>query len=113
MLGWNVSQWFSFFVGAALKSTAVLGAAWLAAWALRGRSAALRHLAWSAAAAAVVALPFLLASLPALRVPAFGAFLSFDPAVVFQVTGSAAVEPPLSSVLPPATARRAMDAPRY
>src|ERR1035441_8341248 len=113
MSSWNVLEWFSIFVSAALKSTVVLGAAWLAAWTLRGRSAALRHLVWTATAAAVLALPFLSASLPALRVPASGALLSFDPAVVFQVTGSAAVEPPSSSLLPPATARRATNAPHY
>jgi TonB family protein len=113
MSGWNVSEWFSIFAVTAFKSTVVLGAAWLAAWALRGRSAALRHLAWTAAAAAVLALPFLSASLPALRVPASGALLPFDPAVVFQVTSSAAVEPPSSSLLPPAMARRATNAPRY
>ncbi|MGA2724919.1 MAG: TonB family protein [Bryobacteraceae bacterium] len=110
---WNVSEWFSFFVSAALKSTAVLGAAWLAAWALRGRSAALRHLVWTAAAAAVLALPFLSASLPALRVPASGALLPFDPAVVFRVGSSAAAEQPSSSLLPSASARRAIHAPRY
>jgi TonB family protein len=109
----NVSEWFSIFESAALKSTVVLGAAWLAARALRGRSAALRHLVWTAAAAAVLALPFLSASLPALRVPASGALLPFDPAVVFQVASSAAVEPPSSSLLPSAMARRAIDAPRY
>ena len=109
MLGFNVSQWFSFFVSVALKSTVVLGAAWLAAWALRGRSAALRHLVWTAAAAAVLALPFLSASLPALRVPASGALLPFDPAVVFRVDSSAAVEPLSPSLLP----RRAMNVPRY
>jgi hypothetical protein len=50
MSGRNVSEWFSIFVSAALKSAVVLGAAWLAAWTLRGRSAALRHLVWTAAA---------------------------------------------------------------
>ena len=109
MSSWNVSEWFSIFASVALKSTVVLGAAWLAAWALRGRSAALRHLVWTAAAAAVLALPFLSAGLPALRVPASGALLPFDPAVVFQVATSAAVEPPSSSSLPPATARRGFD----
>jgi TonB family protein len=107
---WNVSEWFSIFASVALKSTVVLGGAWLAAWALRGRSAALRHLVWTAAAAAVLALPFLSASLPALRVPASGALLRFDPAVVFRVATSAAVEP---SSLPSATARRAIHAARY
>jgi TonB family protein len=109
MLGWNVSEWFSIFVSAALKSSVVLGAAWLAAGALRGRSAALRHLVWTAAAAAVLALPFLSASLPALRVPAAGALLPFDAAVIFQVTSSAAAEAPSPSVLP----RHATNAPRH
>jgi TonB family protein len=110
---WNVAEWFSFFASVALKSTAVLGAAWLAAWALRGRSAALRHLVWTAAAAAVLALPFLSASLPALRVPASGALLPLDPAVIFRVGSSAAAEQPSPSLLPSATARRAIHAPRY
>jgi TonB family protein len=113
MSSWNVSEWFSIFAIIALKSTVVLGAAWLAARALRGRSAALRHLVWTAAAAAVLALPFLSAALPALRVPASGALLPFAPAVVFQVASSTAGEPPSSSSLPPATARRATSAPRY
>jgi TonB family protein len=109
MSSWNVSEWFSILVSAALKSTVVLGAAWLAAWALRGRSAALRHLVWTAAAAAVLALPFLSASLPAWRVPASGALLPFDAAVIFRVTSSAAAEAPSPSVLP----RRATNGPRY
>jgi TonB family protein len=109
MSSWNVTEWFSIFAIVALKSTVVLGAAWLAAWALRRRSAALRHLVWTAAAAAVLALPFLSAGLPALRVPASGALLPFDPAVVFRVDSSAAVEPLSSSLLP----RSAVNAPRY
>jgi len=112
MSSWNVSEWFPIFVSAALKSTVVLGAAWLAAWTLRGRSAALRHLVWTAAAAAVLALPFFSVSLPALRIPASGALLSFDPSVVFRVSSSAAAESP-SSLLAPDTARRAINAPRY
>ena len=113
MRGWNVAAWFFIFASAALKSTVLLGAAWLAAWALRGRSAALRHVLWTAAAAALLALPFLSAALPVWRVPASGALLPFDPAVVFQVGSSAAAEPPASSVLAPGTGRRAVDAPRY
>src|ERR1035441_2104009 len=113
MSSWNVTEWFSIFAIIALKSTVVLGAAWLAARALRGRSAALRHLVWTAAAAAVLALPFLSAALPALRVPASGALLPFAPAVVFQVASSTAGEPPPSSLLPTAAVRRATGAPRY
>jgi TonB family protein len=68
MSGWNEAAWVSIFIGLALKGTAVLGVAWLSAFLLRGRSAAARHLVWTAAAAAVLALPFLSVSLPALHV---------------------------------------------
>src|SRR5260370_12348333 len=61
---------FSILIATALKSTVVLGAAWVLAFVLRGRSAAARHLVWTAAAAAVLALPFLSVSLPGLPVPA-------------------------------------------
>jgi len=64
------STWFTAIVGATLKSTALLGAAWLVSFLLRRRSAAARHLVWTAAAAALLALPFLSLSLPALPVPA-------------------------------------------
>jgi TonB family protein len=55
--------------GAAIKGTAVFAVAWLAALALRRRSAAARHLVWTAAAAALIALPLLTLILPALRLP--------------------------------------------
>jgi TonB family protein len=55
--------------GAAIKGTAVLAVTWVAALALRRRSAAARHLVWTAAAAALLALPLLATVLPALRVP--------------------------------------------
>src|ERR1035437_3514617 len=113
MSSWNESAWFSIFVSAALKSTVMLGAAWLVAWALRGRSAASRHLVWTAAAAAVLALPFLSAWLPVLRVPASGALLPFDPVAVFRVGASAAVETSSPSLLPPAMAPGAMHVPHH
>src|SRR5258708_21824566 len=75
MTGWNELAWFAMFVGVALKSTTVLGAAWLVAFLMRGRSAAARHLVWTAAAAAVLALPFLSLTLPILAVPVAGALL--------------------------------------
>jgi TonB family protein len=95
MLGWNESAWYSLFVITALKSIVALGAAWLAANLLRGRSAAARHLVWTTAAAALLALPFLSISLPALRVSLAGA-----PSVVFQTTTSASVEAPASRAQP-------------
>src|ERR1700716_4179022 len=70
MFGWNNTAWFAIFTGTALKSTAVLAAAWFSVFLLRRHSAATRHLVWTSALAAVVALPFLLVSLPALRVRA-------------------------------------------
>src|SRR5229473_1407652 len=87
MLGWNETAWFSMFIGAALKSTAVLGVAWISTFLLRGRSAAARHLVWTAAAAAVLALPFLSVSLPALPV-APGALVP-DLGVLFRTTATA------------------------
>ena len=88
MTGWNELAWFAMFVGVALKSTAVLGAAWLVAFLMRGRSAAARHLVWTAAAAAVLALPFLSVMLPILPVPVAGALLP-DVSVVFQTAATA------------------------
>lgn len=82
MSHWNEMTWFSFFLGLALKSTALLAAASLLAFLMRRMSAAARHLVWIAAAAAVLALPILSVSLPALRVPAPRAAA----AITFQTT---------------------------
>src|SRR5712691_749755 len=87
MLGWNEIAWFSIFIGAALKSTVVLGVAWLSTFLLRGRSAAARHLVWTAASAAILALPFLSVSLPALPVAASA--LVPDVGVLFRTTATA------------------------
>jgi hypothetical protein len=54
----NESTWFALWMGVALKSTVLLGAAWLLSLVLRRRSAAVRHLVWTGAAVAVLALPF-------------------------------------------------------
>jgi TonB family protein len=101
MLGWNESAWSAMLLGAALKSTIVLGAAWLLAWVLRRRSAAARHLVWTAAAAALLALPLLSVSLPALRVRTH-ALASLVPTVTFRTDAVAipgapvAADPPLA-----------------
>ena len=58
-LRWDETAWLAFLASAALKSTVVLALAWGVAKLLRSRSAAWRHLVWTAAAAAVLALPFL------------------------------------------------------
>lgn len=93
---WNESAWIAFFAGAALKSTAVLGAAWLTVFLLRRRSAAARHLVWTAASAALLALPFLSVTLPALPVTMARAFVL--PGVVFQTTAAASAEATASGV---------------
>src|SRR5436305_15294999 len=77
----------SALLGVAIKSTAVLGAAWLLNIFLRGRSPALRHVVWTAAATAVLVLPFLSVSLPVLRVPAPG-LLPPSTLAAFDATGS-------------------------
>src|SRR5216684_1448866 len=76
---------FPILMSVALKSTAILVAAWLCAFLLRKRSAAARHLVWTAAAVAVLALPILTLLLPALRLPIANTTTS----IVFQAIGSA------------------------
>jgi len=97
MLVWNETIWFSICIGAALKSTAVLGVAWLAASLFHRRSAAARHLIWTVAAAAVLALPFLSISLPALRVPAAAVLLPGSTSMLDHATASGSPDPGASS----------------
>src|SRR5215469_353514 len=92
MLRWYEPVWLAFFAAAALKSTAVLALAWPIAKLLRGRSSAARHLVWTAAAAAVLALPLLSVSLPQLQLPVTLPSLTFQT----TVTGQAA-QPSLES----------------
>jgi TonB family protein len=99
MTGWNESAWFSLLMGAALKSTLVLGAAWLMAMALRGRSAAALHLVWTAGSAALLTLPLLSVAIPAVRVTVPGALL--PPGVMFQTTAVAGA----AGAVSPAVAR--------
>jgi TonB family protein len=72
----------------------VLGAAWLIAYVLRGRSAAARHMVWTASAAALVALPFLSIGLPALHLPLANAVLPADVGLVFRTTAATAATLP-------------------
>ena len=84
---WAIDQpvWFSIFLATALKSTVVIAAAWLAAALLRRHSAASRHLVWTAAFAALLALPFLAVSLPPLHLPGTLPL----PSLTFQATATA------------------------
>ena len=86
---------YSFLLDLALKTSAVLAAAWLATRLLRQRTAALRHLVWTAAAAAVLALPLLSLFLPPVRVPVAGRLLALVPNITFQTgaTAGAAAAP--------------------
>jgi TonB family protein len=93
MPGWNQVQWFSLLAGVAFKSTVVFGAAWGTAFLLRRRSAAVRHLVWTAAAAAVLVLPLLSGFLPALRVTAPEALAQWDTGLVFRSAATGRVQP--------------------
>ena len=100
-------------VSAALKSTLVLGAAWLMAFALRGRSAAARHLVWTAAAAALLALPLLSISLPSLRLGGGGGLLPANLDLVFHASGTADAKAAAPLPAAPGTAvQAAVRAPR-
>jgi len=60
---------FGLLVDTALKGSLLIGAAALAAYALRGKSAAARHAAWSAAVIGHLALPMLTLTMPQWRLP--------------------------------------------
>ena len=118
MESWIGPLGFSLLLGAALKSTCVLGTAWLFSFLLRRRSAALRHMIWTAAAVALVALPLLTVSLPRLPVRAL-ARPSKAPAIVFRASSapgataslpSRTVSAPASNV--PAGAAATLDLPK-
>lgn len=82
----NFTTWFYILAGAAVKSAVVLVVAWIAALMLRKQSAAARHLIWTAAFAAILALPFLSAALPGLRVPFSAGGLTSPAGAAFQTT---------------------------
>jgi len=86
MFGWNVSEWVPLLAGVAVKSAIVLGVVWMAALLLRKRSAAARHVVWTTGFAALLALPLLSVSLPALRVPVAPQWL--PPDLFFETTAT-------------------------
>src|SRR5215468_1333159 len=78
---------YELLLGVAFKSTVIVSLAWLAAWCLRRKSAAGRHLVWTAAAGALVALPVLSVAIPAWSVPSP---ISVDAGMVFRAFSTAA-----------------------
>ena len=92
MDNWTLSAW-PILASAALKSTLVLGVAWLLSTLLRRRSAAARHIVWTAAAAALVALPVLSLVLPALRIRAANRVLPAESSLVFRTSSAASATP--------------------
>jgi TonB family protein len=94
MLNWTATIW-PIALSVAIKSSAVLAVAWALALLLRGRSAASRHVVWTACAAALIALPLLSIALPALRVPLASAILPGDPGLVFRTVATTAPTAPI------------------
>lgn len=96
---------FSTLLAFLVKSTLIFAAAWLLSALLRRHSAAARHLVWTGASAAILALPLLSISLPAWHVDVT------PPALVFQTattsTNDTAPASPAPASLP--APRRALD----
>ena len=90
---------FTVLANVAIKSVAVLGAAWLVTLAMRGRSAAARHLVWIATAAALLALPLLTVLLPRVEMPGTAALVS-APLLSTTVTASPAIDPAVPTAAP-------------
>ena len=88
MAGWLHSAGFAMFAVTALKSLALAAAAWVVAALAGRRSAAARHQVWTAAFAALLALPLLEVSLPPLHVRHSLPLAD----VVFRATAAAPVE---------------------
>ena len=85
----------AFWLTVGLKATVVLGLAWILTLFLQRRSAALRHLIWTAGFAAVLVLPLLSASLPVLAVPVPSSIPAAG--VVFRSTAAVSPETPAAA----------------
>src|SRR6478736_1367336 len=88
MLNWTATLW-PLAASLAIKSSVVLAIAWVAAFAMRRASAAARHIVWTACAVALLALPLLSISVPAMRLSAANAILPTETGLVFRTTATA------------------------
>src|ERR1700675_4786150 len=92
MPAWTEFASVSFAAGLAIKSMALLAAAWLIRWALRKQSAAMRHALWATTFAALAALLIFSAWLPALDVKVPANLL--EPATTLVVSNAHAANDP-------------------
>jgi TonB family protein len=92
MLNWTATLW-PLAASLAIKSALVLIIACLAAFVMRRASAAARHIVWTACAAALLSLPLLSISVPALRLSAANAILPTDTGLVFRSTATDSAQP--------------------
>lgn len=84
--------------GIALKSAAVLALGAAAAFLMRRRPAATRHLVWTAVFASILAIPVFTVSLPEFKVPAPGAFHATEALFRTMVTGTASPPQPTEAM---------------
>lgn len=93
------------FIGFGFKTTVILSLAWAIAFLMRRRSAAARHVVWTAAFSALLVLPLLSVSLPPLRARLPGAIAA--PNLTFRMAAAAtALQPgPSAAARPRGNAR--------
>jgi TonB family protein len=94
----NETTWFTLWMEIAVKSTVVLAIAWLITLLLRRQSAALRHLVWTAASVAVLALPFFSLCLPAFEIPSVRGFA--PAAALFETMAKPPADAAIANVTP-------------
>jgi hypothetical protein len=99
----NETTWFALWTEIAVKSTVVLAIAWLTTLLLRRQSAALRHLVWTAASVAVLALPFFSLWLPAFEIPSVRSFA--PAATLFETMAKPPADAAMANVTPRSSRR--------
>jgi TonB family protein len=98
----NESILFALWTEIAVKSTLVLAIAWLITLVLRRQSAALRHLVWTAASVAVLALPFFSLWLPSFEIPSVRSFAPAA-AALFETAAKPPLDAAARSLTPPSS----------